>query len=174
MLSDQGKHHPLQWNIGSVQRFVVWISFGEEGLVVELAEELPLGSERVVDIDDERPPGHPGEGLSNHRTELSIREEHLRFAVLEDEANGLRIEPDVEGVQHGAGHGNAVMGLDHFRHVRQHDAHRVAAADAAPGESAREPAGASVELAVAERAPFVDDRRVVGVDAGDAREEWKR
>ena len=41
------------------------------------------------------------------------------------------IEPGVEGVEHGAGHGDAVMRFQHRRRVGEHDRDRVAALDAA-------------------------------------------
>ena len=58
----------------------------------------------------------------------------LKLAMVELEGDRGRIEPDVQGVQHGARHRNREMHLVHRGNVRQHRRHRIAVTDAAAGE----------------------------------------
>ncbi len=149
------------------------VSLLEECLVVDLSQQVSVPGQRIIDVHDERFSRNAAEGFPDDRTELAVGEEDLGFAVVEDESNGLGVQPDVESVQHRPRHGDSVMRLEHFGDVRRHDAHGIAPAHSAARERAREPARAPVELPVGVGAIAVDDGGVVGVHRGRAREEGK-
>ena len=52
--------------------------------------------------------------------ELGVADQDLGTGVVEHEGDGRRIEARIDGVQHGARHGHAVMGLEHGGGVGEH------------------------------------------------------
>ena len=106
------------------------IAAGEESFVGRRADPLAWRRQRVLDVD------HIGRlaleqrhRLADNARELAIDEQDLGLAMLEDEGDGLGVEPHVERVEHGAGHRHAKMRLDHGRRVRQHGRDRLAGPD---------------------------------------------
>jgi hypothetical protein len=77
-------------------------------------------------------PSSSERGFDDRRTRVG--DQHLGFAVGQHEGDGFGVEAGVEGVEHGADHRHAEVGLEHGRHVGQHHGHRVALADATAGE----------------------------------------
>ena len=150
------------------------VALAEERLVLDLPDALAARRRRVVDVDDERGTAHPGEGIRDDRRELAIGEQHLRFAVLQNERDGRRIEPDVDGVEHRAEHRHREARLVDGAHVRREDRHAVAEADAAARERGCEAVAARAGLGPGEAALAVDDARVVGIDGGGAFDERER
>ena len=144
--------------------FELWRAFGDERLVVLLAEPLPAVAHRIVDVDHQGRGVHSVEGARDHRRELAVGDQHLRPGVAEDEADGVRVEPVVERVEHRAAHRHAEVGFEHLRDVRGHQRDGVADADPASGEGAGEAAAARVELGVGVAPITVDDRRLGRVD----------
>ena len=88
----------------------------------------------------------------------------------EDVGDGFRVEADVEGVQDGAGEGNAEMGFDHGRGVGKHHGDDLAGGDVA-GEGGGEAAAAGVGLDPGLAEIAVDDGDAVWEDVGGAAEE---
>ena len=110
----------------------------------------------------------------DRRRELAVGQEHLRFAVLEAECDGRRVEPVVERVQDGAQRRDRVVRLEHRRHVRRHHRDGVAAPDAAPRERGGEAPAARFELAIGAGQPAVPDRDLVRPHERGALEEAHR
>ena len=77
---------------------------------------------------------------------LTIREQHFRFAMLQHESDGVRIEPRVQRVEHRPGHRHAEMRLEHRGNVGQHHRHRVAPANAVRRERRSQTTAAAVCL----------------------------
>ena len=86
--------------------------------------------DRIIDVDDEGRPSQLPDRLTHGRRKLTIDDDGLRFTVLEHERDRRCVEPGVQRVQHGAGHRDAVVRLDHLRSVRQHHRDGIAALDA--------------------------------------------
>ena len=144
------------------------IALFEQSLVLDVADALAARGMRVVDVDDDRRMSHPGERVRDHRRELPVREQHLRTTVFEDERDGCRVEPDVDGVEHRAEHRHPEARLVDGADVRREDRHAVAGADAACRERGGEAPAARVGLGPGEAALAVDDGEVVRVDGGGA------
>ena len=69
--------------------------------------------------------------------EFAVDDERLGLAVIEHEGDRGRVEADVERVQNGAAHRDAVVTFEHRGRVGEHDRDRVAPHDAPPGEARR-------------------------------------
>ncbi len=111
---------------------------------------------------------------SDHVGVFAIGDQHLGFGMVEGEGEYRGIEPGVEGVEDGAGHGDPVMGLDHRRGVCQHDRDGVAAPDPGLGEGGREAAGAGVERGIGPALRAMHDGGIVGKHRSGALEETER
>lgn len=122
------------------------IAFGEEGLVVQIADRLAFAVLGVVDVDHQRRMVEHADGGVNHVEELAVGDHHLGFAVLQHERDGFGIQAHVEGVEHRADHRHAEMHFEHRRDVRQHHRHRVALADATAGQCRGQAPAARVGL----------------------------
>ena len=150
---------------------------GEKRLVVDARRAARRrGSVRVDDVDHQRP------ALAAARAPRAMTGANsvsvsstLALAVLEDEGDRLGVEPDVERVQHGAGHRHAEMRLERRRDVRRHHRHRVAAA-AMPraGQRRGEPAAARAERRRSSSLAPVDHRDPLRIDVGRALQEAER
>ena len=134
---------------------------GEERLVVGIGQGLGgLRKLLVVIVDDERPDLGHGQRMAHRRRELAVADHRLGVGVVELEGDRRGVEPGVERMQDGAGHGHAVVGLDHRRGVGEHDGDGVAGPDGAAGQCRGEPPRAVVELGIGEPQPSVDHRRM--------------
>ena len=153
----------------------IGIALGDERLVFDAAQALARpGMKLVVDVDHQRSLLQPRQCRPDLAGEFAIGDQHPGLAVLQDIGDGGGLEPGIDGVEHGAEHGHAVVRLHHRRHVRQHDRDGVAGAHAGSGERRRQLSRPPVELAIAETAGAVDHRRAVGMDVGAARQEGYR
>ena len=85
-------------------------------------------------------------GTLRHIDEFRIDNQQFRLGVIENEADCLRIQPCVDGVQHSTGHGHTEMRLKHFRDIRRDDGDRIALANATGAKPACEPAHAVIGL----------------------------
>src|SRR4051794_23732178 len=98
-------------------------------LVLGLTEARTAFISRIVDVDHERPAFYTLQGAAYDRTELAVRQQNFRLAVVEHERDCVRIEPRVERVENGACHRDTEVRLIHRRDIRQHRSDRVAAAN---------------------------------------------
>ena len=128
---------------------VVLVALGEQVLVFERrnasAGAVVLG---IVVVDDERARLGELQGLSHHTREFAVDDQRFRFAVVEHEGDGGRVEAGVERVEHGAAHRHAIVAFEHRWRVGEHHCDRVAAGKASLGERGSEPFRAGVEFAV--------------------------
>ncbi len=77
-----------------------------------------------------------------------VGQEYLGAAMFQDEGNRFGVKPRINGVEHGAGHGDAEMSLEQGRNIGRHDRHRVPKPHAMRGECASLPAAALVEFRI--------------------------
>ena len=150
-----------------------WIAPGQQGLIVQIAQPL-AGCSRIDDVDHGGTALHLRQRLLDDRRPFGVGQQHLGLAMLEDEGDRGRVEPRVERVEHGPGHRDAVMRLQHRRDVRAQDRHGVAAPDTQPSQGACQPAAAPVDLAPTERQFAVDDASPLGEDRGAPGQEVER
>ena len=85
----------------------------------------------VVHLDDGGAVAAMGEGGGEGGEEFTVGDDDPRLAMVEDIADGCGVEAGVDGVQHAAGHGHAVMAFQHFGDIGQHGRNRIAAPQAA-------------------------------------------
>ena len=96
--------------------------------------------------------------------------------MLQDEGDGPGVQPDVQGVQHTAHHGHAVVGLQHRRGVGRHDGDAIPASEAAAFQGRCQALRALEKLGIGKALAAVDHRQLVRVDRrrplqeGDAEE----
>ena len=128
----------------------------------------------VVVVDHQRL--HLGEAqrVLHHLGELAVGDQHFGLGVIELERDHRRIEPRVDGVEHGVAHRHAVMALQHGGRVGEHDRHGVAAPDAALAQCRGETARAGIEVAVAAPQRSMHDGDPVGKHRGGALQERQR
>ena len=103
-----------------------------------------------------------------------VGDQRLGLAVVQDEADGGRVQAHVERVQDRARHGHAVVRLERGRGIGRHDRDRVARTDAARDQRRGQAPAAGVSLGPALPQLAVDHRRVVRVDLGRAGQEAER
>src|SRR5260221_1458069 len=94
--------------------------------------------------------------------------------MFQDEADNRRIEPDVERIEHGAGHGDAEMRLEGLGCVGRHQPHCVVLGPPGPAERARQPPAAPVALGPAVAALAMHHRQPVREHLGAAGDESER
>jgi hypothetical protein len=151
------------------------IALREKRLVFQRSQALArTGIFGIVVIDDERLRLRERQGLLDHLGIFAVGDQHLGFGMVEGEAEDSRIEPGVERVEDGAGHGDPIMGLDHRRGVRQHDRDGIAASDPVLCERRGETAGAGIERGIGPAPCAVHDRRPVGKHRRGALEKAQR
>lgn len=150
------------------------VALGEQRLVVQFANRAAFAILGVVDVDHQRRVVEHTDGGMDHLVEFVVGDQHLGFAVLQHEGDGFGVEAYVEGVQHRADHRHAIVRLEHLGDVRQHHRHRVALADAAPGQGRGQASAALVGLRPVAADVAVDNRGVVRIDAGGALDEAQR
>ncbi|GBD41461.1 hypothetical protein HRbin39_00843 [bacterium HR39] len=161
--------------VGREVRDELGIPLGQQLLVGDLAEPLVRAGEGFVHVvHHQDPAAEASQRLADHRRVFGVGDQHLRLAVVQDEGDGARIEPHVQRVEHGAGHGHAEVGLELGRHVGQHGGHRVPRPHPAPLQGRGEPAAALAQLGVGEALRAVHHREVLGIDVGGALEEGER
>ena len=132
-----------------IDQRIIGVAVGDEVLVVEIAEPRPFDPALQVAIIDQKRL-HLGlfQRLLEDGAELGVADQHLGAGMVEHEGDRVGIEAGVDGMEHGARHGHAVMRLEHGRGVGEHHRDGVALADAAGGERRGELAGARVEVGV--------------------------
>jgi hypothetical protein len=110
---------------------IVWIAGGDEILVIEITQPCPFHAALQVAIIDQKWL-HPGQfqRLLEHGAELGVADQHLGAGMVQHEGNGTRIESRVDGMEHGARHGHAVMRLEHGRRIGEHHRDGISVADA--------------------------------------------
>ena len=150
---------------------IVGVAFSEQCLVVELADQLAVLILRVVDADDQRPLGQVAGGALHQFAEFLVDQQHLGFAVLQDEGDGFGIQAGIDGIQHRAAHGHAEVCLEHRRAVRRDHRHRIAQTNAAPGQGRGQTNAAAVSLAPGLPQAAVDQRRALRGDTRRALEK---
>ncbi len=110
---------------------VLRVTFVEQLLIIQLAEQFPGGRERVIDVDNQRLVVQTFEGCADDRRELAIRDKHLRLSMTEDERNRLCIEADIQSVEHCATHRYTEVSFQKRRDVGRHHGDRISLADSA-------------------------------------------
>ena len=123
---------------------------------------------RIVVIDDQRLRLAERQRIFHHVGELTIDDQHLRLAVIENERDDGGVEPCIDGVEHGSGHCDAVVRVQHCRRIGEHRRHGIAAPDAAPGERRAQFFGARKKFAVGPGPPAMNDRHLFRIDQGGA------
>ena len=126
----------------------------------------------VLQIDDENilAAGRLQRGLGDGR-EFRIDDQHLGLGMAENEADRRRIEPRIDGVEHGAGHGHGEMELEHLRHIGRDHRDRIANPDAASHERIGDLFHASEGLGPGDPALTMDDGGAAWIDRGAALDE---
>lgn len=94
--------------------------------------------------------------------------------MAEDDGDGAGVEAEVDGVEHGSGHGDGEVELVHSRDIGGDDGDDVAAADPEGGESGSNAEAAAVGLRPSVRSRVVDYGGAVGVDGGGSLDEADR
>ena len=146
----------------------------DEVLVLDIADEVAAAGRRIVDIDHVGPSVETAQRIGHDRRGLPVGQQNPRFAVVENEGDGLGVEPDVDGVEHRAGHRHAEMGLEYRRHVGREDRHGVALADSPCRQRGSQGQAAALGLAPREAAFAVYHRDAIRIDRCGALEEAER
>ena len=110
----------------------------------------------------------------HHRFELGVHEEELRAGVLEDVADLVGGQADIDGDQDAAGRGHAVVRLQHGRDIRAEKGHAIVLGQARRAERRGETMHALLVLAVGVAPSAVDDGDLVREDISAPLEEAQR
>ncbi len=154
---------------------VSFVSLRDEVLIFDLAE--PLAGPFVFGIvvgDQQRAHFGDFQRRGDDVRKFPVDDQGFRLAMVEHEADRRGVEPCVERVEHRAAHRHPVMAFEHRRRIGEHDGHRVAALEAAPGERRGELAAARVKITIIAPERAVDDRRMVGKNRRGALQQADR
>jgi len=151
------------------------IALRQRVFVFDRADVFSVRESGIVDIDDERFwSRHQLQRLGDHAGKFRIDQDDLRAAMIELEGDRGGIEPDVERIEHGAGHRYRKMYFVHGRDIRQHRRHGVSVPNAAAGEVRGKAPAARIGLRPREDAALVNRADLIGIDGGSAREKTQR
>jgi hypothetical protein len=103
-----------------------------------------------------------------------IGDQQFGGAVLQDKGNRTGIEAIIQRIQYRARHRHTVMRFEQCRHIRREHRNGVARPDATPAQRIGEAAAALVEFAIGETPRAINDRELVGIDRGGARQKSER
>ena len=121
---------------------------------------------------------HHGEATQIERLhrglELVVHEQEGRARVLEDVADLVGGEPDVDGDENAAGQGDAVVRLEHGRGIGADEGNPIVLLESRRAEGGGEAVHTLLELPVAVAPAPVDDRGLVREHVGIALEEADR
>ena len=109
--------------------FKIRSSFFQKVFIVEVSEPFSPVSFRIVDVDHQQILSGNRQCFPDDRGKLGVGEEDLGFAMLQDVTDGRTVQPDIEGVEHRAGHRHSKMGLEHLRGVRRHHRNGISPTD---------------------------------------------
>ncbi len=152
-----------------------FVALRDRGLVFEFADPLAAGESRVVDVDHERLGAlHQRQRLADHAGKFGVDQDDLGAAMIQLERDRGRIEPNVECVEHGAGHRHREMQLVHRGDVRQHRRDRIAMADAAAREPGGKTPAAPIGLRPGETTAFIDGADMIRIHRRGPRQEAQR
>ncbi len=152
-----------------------FVALRQRVLVFDLADPLSSSKSRIVDIDDKRFwSRHQGQRLRYHAGKFRVDQDDFRAAMIELEGDRGGIKPDVERVEHSAGHRDRKMYLVHCRDVRQHRRDRIAVSDVSACEERGKAPATRIGLRPGEGAAFVHGAEMAGIDGGGARQEAQR
>ena len=160
--------------VRGVLPFEIRVAAGDELLIVAFAESFAARAESVDDVDDLYLIFGTDECTFDDRRKLGVGDQYLRLAVLEHETDSLGVEPGVERIQHRARHRHAEMRFDHFRRIRGHQRHRIAAANAKPGQRGCKSPGALIGLRPCVSPLAVHDRGQVRIHVRGASDQRQR
>ena len=108
----------------------------DEGFVIDATDGRAFDPALEVGIiDDERLDLGETERGFEGCGEFGVGDENLGFRMLEHEGDRRRVEAGVDGMEHGANHRHAVMGLEHCGRIGEHHRDGIALADAAASKS---------------------------------------
>ena len=141
---------------------------GKQRLVALVAEAppLPVVLRQIVDRHHERAAVELRQRLLHDARERGVGDQHTGAGVVQHPGDRSGVEAKIEGIEHGARHRHAEMGLQHGRYVRRHDRDRVTEADSTVHERAGQPAAALVGLGVASPHRAVHHGRPRRIDLG--------
>ena len=155
----------------------VAVSAGHKGFIGHRTQFFGrAGVERVFHIDHQQWPA----GLAqrqrffHHARKLRVHDHRLRLAVVQHESHRLRVQPGVQGIEHGPDHGDAEVRLHHGRCVGQHHGHCVVLANARQRQRTGQLAGAAVGGGPVLAQIAVHDGQACRVNLGRALNEAQR
>ncbi len=150
--------------IGGAGPFKIRIAGLQKGFIFHLADQFPAFGKGVVNINDDRFDLGKGQRLPDQRRKLPVRQQQFALPMIEDEGQRRGIQPGVQRIQDGAGHGHAEMRLQHRRDVGGHHGDRIPLPDPPPDKRTRQTAGAGIELPVAVAEIAMDNGRLVRIN----------
>ena len=137
---------------------------------VAAGEEALVGGVRIgtllVDEDHRRLGLRQAHRLLGQCLEVARDEQNGRFRMVEDEGDGRRVKTGVDGVQHGAGHGDAEMQLEHGRNIGGDHRHRLVEADAAAADGRGQAAATLIGLFPGEAQITMNNGKIIGINPG--------
>ena len=145
--------------VGRQQRFVFRVSLEKERLIGHVAEARVVVRVGVVDGDDVNRLAVSGERLPDRVRELPVRDQHPGSGVAQHERDRCGIQAEVEGIEHGPGHGHAEMGFQDGRPVLCHDRDALAGFDPVAAKRARQAPASFVHSGVGYAPVAVDPCR---------------
>ena len=144
---------------------------GQQRLVVHHADRSRAGSNRVVDVDQQRGMLQALDGTSCERRKLAVHEHDLGFAVAQDEGDALGVEPTVDCIQHRTRKRHAKVCLQHRRGIGRNDRHGIPTLYATRDQRRSQPQASVSRLRPRLAELAMDKRNAIGVDISTSIEE---
>ena len=104
--------------------FKIFISGFQKRFVIHFPKQFSAFCHRIIDVNHQRRIFQLLQDFLDDWRKFPIRDQHLRFSMLQNVGQSFRFQPNVERVQHSSGHQNAEMGLKQLRNVGRHHRNR--------------------------------------------------
>ena len=125
---------------------VIRIALGQQRFVIQRTDWLAFAVFRVIHVNDQWRVVEHGQRSMHHVMEFPVGDQYLGFAMGQHEGDGLRVEADIQRIEHGTDHGHGEVGFEHRGNIGQHHGHGIVLADTAPGQGTRQASATVVRL----------------------------
>ncbi len=151
------------------------IALGDEAFIFHFADARTFaGIFRIININHQRLCLAQGKRALGQPGKFPVHDQDFRFAMIQNKGDGRRIQPVIQRVDDRPRERHAIMRLQHLRDIGREDRHRIATANAALVQGARQPAAAGVKFGIGELCVAMHNGRLIGIYIRRAAQKTER
>ncbi len=154
--------------------WMVRIAFGEKLFVFGFSQPVVARSQLIRDVDNHGFDGAFAQSLAHGRRKFCVRDDHLRLSVVEDEGDGVCVESDVDGIDHGSGCRDPEEPFVKRGDISRNHRHRIAFSDPPAFQRRRQLPAATEGIAPGVALSTMDHREALRVNRRGSRQPAQR